>query len=83
MIFFWTVPPYINVWFLYFSDSTDFSLELVYNSVNCDVRREGGGFSADLVIQHHDLVVTNEDIGYTSHTFGAVFVVRLLDAISS
>ena len=42
----------------------DFQLELGYNDINCDVRRdEDGGYSADLVIQHHDMVITNSDIG--------------------
>jgi len=45
-------------------ESSQFELEIGYNDVNCDVARDSeGGFSAQLVIQHHDKVVTNSDIG--------------------
>lgn len=47
------------------SQSMDFSLTLPYNDVMCDVRQEASGnmFRSDLVIQHHDLIVTAADFG--------------------
>lgn len=47
------------------SHSMEFSLSLPYNDVSCDVRSEGAGtmFRSDIVIQHHDLIVTAADFG--------------------
>lgn len=47
------------------TSSLDFSLTLPYNDVMCDVKNELGGniFSSQLVIQHHDLIVTQADFG--------------------
>jgi hypothetical protein len=45
-------------------DSLEFQLEIGYNDVNCDVSRDTEGrFATDVIIQHHDMVVTSSDIG--------------------
>ena len=34
------------------------------SDINCDVERDSEGrFSTDLIIQHHDMIVTSADIG--------------------
>ena len=40
------------------------------NNFDAFCRDAEGGFSAQLVIQHHDKVVTNSDIGQTSKHLG-------------
>ena len=45
-------------------DKLEFELTVGYNDVNCDVERSGEGqFLADVVLQHHDRIVTSTDIG--------------------
>jgi hypothetical protein len=46
-------------------NSLDFSLYIGYNDIaGCDVRQEvAGRFASDIVIQHHDMVVTGADVG--------------------
>ena len=35
-----------------------------YSDSNCDVERDSEGrFSTDVIIQHHDMIVTSADIG--------------------
>ena len=42
----------------------EFSLYIGYNDVDCDVRQEiPGRFASDIVIQHHDMIVTGADVG--------------------
>lgn len=46
--------------------SLDFHLNLPYNDVMCDVKQEpfnGNLFRSELVIQHHDRIVTHSDFG--------------------
>lgn len=45
-------------------NTTEFEIVLPYNDVNCDVATEGPGiFSSNIVIQHHDMIVTSADLG--------------------
>lgn len=48
-------------------DSSKFELSMRYHDPNCDVRsssnRQQGVFSNDVIIQHHDRVVTSQDVG--------------------
>ena len=54
---------------LFYRDSLEFKLEIGYNDVNCDVSRDAEGrFATDVIIQHHDMVVTSSDIGNTTHS---------------
>ncbi|GAB6029742.1 hypothetical protein CHUAL_005458 [Chamberlinius hualienensis] len=49
-------------------NSLDFDLAMPYNDVNCNVKREAAGlFTNDIVLQHHDMVVTNLDLGMSVH----------------
>ncbi|CAL4123343.1 unnamed protein product, partial [Meganyctiphanes norvegica] len=49
-------------------NTTEFEITLPYNDVNCDVVQEGPGtFSSNIVIQHHDMIVTSADIGLALH----------------
>lgn len=42
----------------------EFELSIGYNDVNCDVERnKAGHFITDLILQHHDRIVTSTDIG--------------------
>ncbi|KAI1289639.1 hypothetical protein HDE_09128 [Halotydeus destructor] len=42
----------------------EFSLDMNYNDISCDVKQlEAGVFSNLIVIQHHDLIVKSSDIG--------------------
>ncbi|XP_060845041.1 uncharacterized protein LOC132924638 [Rhopalosiphum padi] len=42
----------------------DFDLRLDYHSPNCDVRQDQPGkFFTEIIIQHHDQIVTGQDIG--------------------
>jgi hypothetical protein len=42
----------------------EFELNVGYNDVNCDVERnEEGQFLTDVILQHHDRIVTSTDIG--------------------
>lgn len=41
-------------------ESLDFDLRMPYNDLLCDVKqKEHGKFSNDIVIQHHDMIVSN------------------------
>ena len=45
-------------------DSLDFELVLAFNDINCDVAQDvPGRFSTDVIIQHHDRIVTSSDVG--------------------
>jgi len=42
----------------------EFELNVEYNNVNCDVDRDvEGQFKTDIILQHHDRIVTSSDIG--------------------
>ncbi|KAG8227680.1 hypothetical protein J437_LFUL006991 [Ladona fulva] len=46
------------------TNNLEFELPLEYHDLNCDVRQETPGkFTADIIIQHHDQIVTSEDVG--------------------
>ncbi|KAF2364740.1 PAN/Apple domain [Trinorchestia longiramus] len=49
-------------------NSTKFSIALPYNSVDCDVVQNGNTmFASNIVIQHHDKIVTRADVGLALH----------------
>eukprot|EP00095_Tigriopus_kingsejongensis_P006961 maker-scaffold406_size180810-snap-gene-0.27 protein:Tk06961 transcript:maker-scaffold406_size180810-snap-gene-0.27-mRNA-1 annotation:"hypothetical protein L798_11402" len=42
----------------------DFELYLGFNDIDCDVQQESPGrFGSDVIIQHHDMIVTSDDVG--------------------
>lgn len=42
----------------------EFSITFGYNDLDCGVEREGPGvYSNEVVIQHHDRIVTSSDLG--------------------
>lgn len=46
------------------SNSLEFSITMGYNDIDCAVDREGPGiFSNEVIIQHHDRIVTANDLG--------------------
>ncbi|XP_054162435.1 uncharacterized protein LOC128960388 [Oppia nitens] len=50
------------------SNSLEFEIKMKYNDVECDVKQEGKGqFTNDIVIQHHDMVVTTQDLMLNVH----------------
>lgn len=45
-------------------NALDFELRMGYQDLECNVRQNGlGRLGADVVIQHHDLIVTSSDLG--------------------
>jgi len=45
-------------------DSLNFNITFGYNDIECGVEREGPGiYSNEVVIQHHDSIVTSSDLG--------------------
>ncbi|CAH0773858.1 unnamed protein product [Bemisia tabaci] len=45
-------------------NSLDFELHLGYHDLNCDVKQDAPGkFTTDIIIQHHDQIVTGQDVG--------------------
>ncbi|KAG8201943.1 hypothetical protein JTE90_027419 [Oedothorax gibbosus] len=49
-------------------NNNEFEIRMAYHDLNCDVKQQGGNeFSNDIVIQHHDMIVTNQDLGVTVH----------------
>ncbi|XP_071515914.1 uncharacterized protein [Panulirus ornatus] len=50
------------------TNTTDFEIMIPYNDINCDVVQEGPGtFSSNIIIQHHDMIVTSADVGLALH----------------
>ncbi|XP_050528281.1 uncharacterized protein LOC126898361 [Daktulosphaira vitifoliae] len=46
------------------SGKLDFELHLDYHNLNCDVQQDlPGKFSTEIIIQHHDQIVTGQDVG--------------------
>ena len=46
------------------SSSTEFSITMRYTDIECGVEREGlGGYINEVIIQHHDSIVTSADLG--------------------
>ncbi|XP_076346279.1 uncharacterized protein LOC143244812 [Tachypleus tridentatus] len=49
-------------------NKVEFEIRMAYNDLDCDVKQEVfGQFSNDIVIQHHDMIVTNQDLGLSVH----------------
>ena len=45
-----------------------FSISMAYNDIDCDVKREElGVYTNQVIIQHHDSVVTSNDLGLALH----------------
>lgn len=45
-------------------DSMEFSITMQYTDLECGVQREGlGGYISEVIIQHHDAIVTSADLG--------------------
>ncbi|XP_067124727.1 uncharacterized protein [Centruroides vittatus] len=50
------------------ANSLSFEIKMAYHDLNCDVKQESfGEYSNDIVIQHHDMVVTTQDLGLSVH----------------
>lgn len=46
------------------NESLEFEIHMGYNDLECDVKQAGRGqYSNDIVIQHHDMIVTTQDLG--------------------
>ncbi|BES91226.1 Hypothetical protein NTJ_04034 [Nesidiocoris tenuis] len=46
------------------SSDMDFQLEMGFNDLGCEVSQESSGkFSSNIIIQHHDMIVTEQDVG--------------------
>ena len=44
----------------------DFDISMPYNDINCGIMQSANGrYSNNIVIQHHELIVTSNDIGLT------------------
>ncbi|KAK7053130.1 hypothetical protein SK128_017679 [Halocaridina rubra] len=49
-------------------DVMEFELQMSYNNIDCDVERHSSSnYSNDVIIQHHDLIVTGADLGLKLH----------------
>lgn len=49
-------------------NSLNFNLTMPYNDINCEVQQVNySRYHKDIVIQHHDLIVTTKDIGLSVH----------------
>ncbi|GLG93638.1 Uncharacterized protein GBIM_00994 [Gryllus bimaculatus] len=45
-------------------NSLEFDLRLGYHDLNCDVKQDSHGrYSTEIIIQHHDQIVTSQDVG--------------------
>lgn len=48
--------------------SLDFELRMAYNDLECNVRKDGSGrYSNDIILQHHDRIITSADLGLSVH----------------
>lgn len=46
------------------SNSLEFGIVMPFHDLMCDVKQsDQGKFSNDIIIQHHDMVITTKDIG--------------------
>lgn len=49
-------------------DALEFELTMSYNDIDCDVERDSASrYSNDVIIQHHDMIVTSADLGLSVH----------------
>ena len=45
-------------------NSIEFSIKMAYNDLECDVKRKSMGvYTNEVIIQHHDSIVTSADLG--------------------
>lgn len=50
------------------SNTLDFEISMPFHDVMCDVKQvEAGSFANDIIIQHHDMIVTTQDLGLSVH----------------
>ncbi|XP_037075431.1 uncharacterized protein LOC119096634 [Pollicipes pollicipes] len=50
------------------NNSLEFELTMGYSDLECDVKRDGPGkYHNDVVLQHHDRIVTSADLGLSVH----------------
>jgi putative uncharacterized protein (fragment) len=50
------------------SGSLNFEISMPYHDLMCDVKQKSSGeFTNDIIIQHHDMIVTTQDIGLAVH----------------
>jgi len=48
--------------------SLDFELRMAYNDIECNINKDGvGRYSNDIILQHHDRIVTSADLGLSVH----------------
>ena len=48
--------------------SLEFEIQMSYNDVDCNVQRDNASrYSTEVVIQHHDMIVTSADLGLSVH----------------
>jgi len=48
--------------------SLEFELRMTHNDIECNVRTDGNGrYSNDIILQHHDRIVTSADLGLSVH----------------
>lgn len=46
------------------NESMEFEIHMPYNDLECDVQQPSRGqYTNDIVIQHHDTIVTTQDLG--------------------
>lgn len=49
-------------------DTLEFEIAMSYNDIDCNVQRDSQSrYSTDVVIQHHDMIVTSADLGLSVH----------------
>lgn len=50
------------------SNTMDFEISMPFHDVMCDVKQvDAGSFANDIIIQHHDMIVTTQDLGLSVH----------------
>jgi len=50
------------------SNTLDFEISMPFHDVMCDVKQvDAGSFANDIIIQHHDMIFTNQDLGLSVH----------------
>lgn len=48
--------------------SLEFELRMAYNDIECNVRKDTTGrYSNDIILQHHDRIITSADLGLSVH----------------
>ncbi|KAL7647956.1 UNVERIFIED_CONTAM: hypothetical protein RMT77_001572 [Armadillidium vulgare] len=49
-------------------NTLEFELVMAYNDIDCNVQRASAShYSSDIVVQHHDMIVTSADLGLSVH----------------